>query len=118
MPTAFRFCKLAVQESISTAIGPESEGNVTDTGQPDTTLTAPILSTDSAVWFSAYGFGWGYCAFSLPYGAVCEQLGATNESAKQVLLAFELGKRRILKAVEHKTLPGSGERMMLSAAEL
>ena len=72
--------------------------------QPRTNLTAPILSADSTLWFSAYGFGWGYCAFALPAEAVCEQLGAANETAKQLMLAFEPGKRRILQAVEHRVL--------------
>ncbi|MFM0632457.1 hypothetical protein [Paraburkholderia xenovorans] len=86
--------------------------------QPCTNLTAPILSADSTMWFSAHGFGWGYCAFALPAKAVCEKLGAANETPKQLMLAFELGKRRLLQAVEQKALPGTGERIALSAAEL
>ena len=43
-------------------------------------ITAPILSRDALVWFSAYGFGWGYRAFALPYEAVRRQLGARDES--------------------------------------
>jgi hypothetical protein len=45
---------------------------------PDTDLTAPTLLPIWAVWFSAYGFGWGYCAFALPAEAVCEKLGTAN----------------------------------------
>jgi hypothetical protein len=86
--------------------------------QPRVNLTAPILSVDSTLWFSAYGFGWGYCAFALPPDAVCEQLGAANETAKQLMLAFELGKRRVLQAVEHRALPDTGERITLSSADL
>lgn len=86
--------------------------------QPRTSLTAPLLSADSTVWFSAYGFGWGYCAFALPAEAVCEKLGAANESPKQLMLAFELGKRRLLQVVEQKALPGTGERITLSPADL
>jgi hypothetical protein len=86
--------------------------------QPCTNLTAPILSVDSTMWFSAYGFGWGYCAFALPAEAVCEKLGAANETPTQLMLAFELGKRRLLQAVKQKALPGSGERITLSAADL
>ncbi|MFM0176842.1 hypothetical protein PQR52_00050 [Paraburkholderia aspalathi] len=86
--------------------------------QPGTNLTAPILSSDSAIWFSAYGFGWGYCAFTLPSEAVCEKLGAGNEAAKQLLLAFELGRRKLLQAVVQKALPGTGERIRLSADDL
>ncbi|WP_168787468.1 hypothetical protein [Paraburkholderia aromaticivorans] len=86
--------------------------------QLSTNLTAPILSADSTLFFSVYGFGWGYCAFALPSRAVCEQLGAADETAKQLMLAFELGKRKILHAVGHKALPRSGERLTLSAGDL
>lgn len=81
-------------------------------------FTAPILSTASALWVSAYGFGWGYCAFTLPADAVCEQLRAADTAAKQLLLAFELGKRRVLQTIERKALPGTGDRIILSAADL
>jgi len=86
--------------------------------QPETHITAPILTTDSSVWFSAYGFGWGYCAFALPAKVICEALGAANETPKQLILAFELGKRRLLKAVAEKALPSTGERITLSAADI
>jgi len=86
--------------------------------QPLPTLTEPIFCCDSTVLFSAYGVGWGYCAFALPAQAVCEHLGAANQSTKQLLLAFELGKRRILQAVARKALSDIGERVMLSAADL
>ena len=86
--------------------------------QPLTKLTAPLFSADSTLWFSAYGFGWGYCAFALPAEAVCEKLGAANETPKQLMLAFELGRRRLLQAVAQKALLGTGERIVLSAADL
>lgn len=86
--------------------------------QPRTALTTPLLSADSTLWFSAYGFGWGYCAFALPAEAVCEKLGAANETPKQLMLAFELGKRRLLQAVEQKALPVTGERITLSTDDL
>ncbi|TDN62551.1 hypothetical protein B0G77_6128 [Paraburkholderia sp. BL10I2N1] len=97
---------------------PLQHGTVIAMDQPGTSLTAPFLSADSAIWFSAYGFGWGYCAFSLDSEVVCEQLGAANETSKQLMLAFELGKRRLLQAVEKKALPGTGERITLSAEDL
>ncbi|WP_166678910.1 hypothetical protein [Paraburkholderia sp. BL6665CI2N2] len=86
--------------------------------QPQPNFTAPIVSADSTVLFSAYGFGWGYCAFTLQSEAVCEQLGAADGTAKQLLLAFELGKRQILQAVERNAVPGAGERVALAAADL
>jgi hypothetical protein len=39
-----------------------------------------------------------------------------SETPKQLMLAFELGKRRILQAVDQKALPATGERITLSAA--
>jgi hypothetical protein len=35
-----------------------------------------------------------------------------------LLLAFELGKRKLLQAVMQKALPGTGERIRLSADDL
>jgi hypothetical protein len=49
---------------------------------------------------------------------ICEALGAANETPKQLVLAFELGKRRLLKAVAEKALPSTGERITLSAADI
>lgn len=86
--------------------------------QTGITLTAPILCPDSTVWFSAYRIGWGYCAFMLSSEVVCEKLGAANVTAKQLVLAFELGKRRLLQAVAQKAHLGTGERIQISAADL
>ncbi|WP_199731124.1 hypothetical protein [Paraburkholderia sp. RAU2J] len=87
--------------------------------QPRTVITAPIHCADSAVWFSAFGFGWGYRAFALPFEVVCEELGARNETAHQVRLAFELNKRRILRAVQqYGAASATGERITLSVADL
>jgi hypothetical protein len=84
----------------------------------DTRLTAPILSSGPTLWFSAYAFGWGYCAFEVTSDVVCEQLGAADVTSRQLLLAFELGKRRILQAVERKAFPHTGERIALSSVDL
>lgn len=87
--------------------------------QPRLVITAPILFADSAVWFSAYGFGWGYRAFALPFEVVREGLGARNETAQQVRLAFELNKRRIVKAIQRRVaLSATDERLTLSVADL
>ena len=80
-------------------------------------LTKPILTTNCDVLFSVYEFGWGYCSFELAPQAVCEHLGAADESRKQLLLAFELGKRRILQVTKGKLLPETGERVRLSGAD-
>ena len=87
--------------------------------QPRTLITAPIHYADSAVWFSAYAFGWGYRAFALPFEVVCEELGARNETEQQVRLAFELNKHRILRAVQqYRAASATGERVTLSIADL
>ncbi|MEM5456436.1 hypothetical protein VSR69_16600 [Paraburkholderia phytofirmans] len=85
---------------------------------PGTAPTSPIISRDAAMWFSAYGFGWEYCAFALPAETVREKLRAASETPRQLTLAFELGRLRILQAVQQKTLPATGERAELSAADL
>ncbi|SIT41462.1 conserved hypothetical protein [Paraburkholderia piptadeniae] len=95
-----------------------SDGKVLAKDQPETQFTEAIITADSSVWFSAYRFGWGYCAFALPAEVVCEGLGAADESPKQLVLAFGLGKHRIRKAIAEKRLPGTGERITLCAADL
>jgi hypothetical protein len=72
-------CKVAVQHFDVTL----SSTQVNVMEQPRTVITAPIHCADSAVWFSPYGFGWGYRAFALPFELVCEELGARNETAQQ-----------------------------------
>ncbi|HXZ08152.1 MAG TPA: hypothetical protein VEI25_08850 [Paraburkholderia sp.] len=86
--------------------------------QPTIHLTEPILSADSSLWFSAYCFEWGYCAFSLPSEVAREKLGAADASPKQLVLAFALGKHRIERLVEQKYLPQVRERITLEAADL
>ena len=81
---------------------------------PTPRITAPSISQDGSIWFSAYAFGWGYCAFSIPTKAVCEQLGAADTSEKQLMLAFELGKKRICEVVEQTYIPDTGDRVTLS----
>lgn len=85
--------------------------------QPDVGITRPILSDDAAVWFSAYGFGWGYRAFAIPFEVVCAELGATDPVPRQVLIAFELGKRRILQTIDQQPPSYTGERVTLSASD-
>jgi hypothetical protein len=82
-------------------------------------MTAPLLSRNAAVWFSVYGFGWGYRAYALPHDAVCARLGANDTSEHQIRVAFELGKWRILRAVEPSTVtPYDGERIALEPEKL
>lgn len=76
-------------------------------------ITAASISHDASIWFSAYGFGWGYCAFSIPSEAICEYLGAADVSAKQLMLAFELGRKRISRSIEQIEIPETGDRVIL-----
>jgi hypothetical protein len=86
--------------------------------QPQVQLTSPLLVNDSALWFSAYGFGWGYRAFELRSDVICQYLGAANDSPKQLLLAFQLGKPRLLAAAERKEAPPTGDRIELTGEDL
>jgi hypothetical protein len=84
---------------------------------PPVSITSPSISYDASLWFSAYKFGWGYCAFSLPVETVCEHLGAADASARQLVLAFELGRKRIVKAVEQVAIPMTGDRVVLGSLD-
>jgi hypothetical protein len=90
---------------------------MTEPEPPEVQLTEPMLSSESEIWFSAYSPGWGYCAFVLPPEAVCEELGAADKSRRQLRLAFELGKRQILRVINDRACPATGERIRLSAAD-
>ncbi|AME26896.1 hypothetical protein [Burkholderia sp. PAMC 26561] len=76
-------------------------------------MTEPIISYDESLWFSAYGFGWGYCSFSIPIKSVCEYLGAANATTRQLMLAFELNKQRISKVLEQIEIPETSDRVSL-----
>lgn len=76
-------------------------------------ITEPIVHEGEEIWFAAYGFGWGYRAFSLPADLACEKLGAAGISDSQLQLAFQLGQRTIRNAVELTPAPAKGERAFL-----
>lgn len=83
--------------------------------QPMILITEPALSHESAVWFSAYGFGWGYRSFAISYEAIRESLGAGDTTDEQIYLAFQLGQRQIIKAVLQNASPCyRGQRISLS----
>lgn len=85
--------------------------------QPTIAITRSTPSDTRAIWFSAYGFGWGYRAFELPFEVACEKLEASNPTAKHSLLAFELGRRQILRVVDRDSGRYNGERLTLSAQD-
>jgi hypothetical protein len=76
-------------------------------------ITSPIIREDGEIWFSAYGFGWGYCAYSLSAEVVCNELGAASQTPSQLLLAFELGKIKLSQVVLDIPIPEDGERVAL-----
>ncbi|MEW6346669.1 MAG: hypothetical protein AB1704_39070 [Pseudomonadota bacterium] len=76
-------------------------------------VSVPTVRSDAAIWFSAYGFGWGYCAFEIPPSIMRANLGAADSTPKQLMLAFELGKHAIARAIESKNLSATGERIAL-----
>jgi hypothetical protein len=49
---------------------------------------------------------------------MCEGLGAADQTPRQLVLAFELGKHRLRKAIAERQLPRTGERITLCAADL
>ncbi|XUW89972.1 hypothetical protein OH764_08005 [Burkholderia sp. M6-3] len=86
--------------------------------EPLILMTVPVLSNDCAVWFAAYGFGWGYRAFAISYEAVVDSLGAADATDAQIRLAFQLGRRHILRAVQqYGSIPYEGQRIRLSLDE-
>ncbi|SIT39981.1 conserved hypothetical protein [Paraburkholderia ribeironis] len=86
--------------------------------QPHIDISRPILVGSSTILFSAFGFGWGYCSFALPVKVICEELGAADTSARQLALAFELGKQRIQRAVQQRAIFGHGRVIRLSSVDL
>jgi hypothetical protein len=86
--------------------------------QPRIDISRPILLDNSTMLFSAFGFGWGYCSFTLPIEVIRKELGAADASKRQVTLAFELGKQGILRAVEQRAIFAQGKPIELSSADL
>jgi hypothetical protein len=83
----------------------------------DLVFTEPVFVPEDGIFFSAYGLGRGYCAFTLTYDAVCQKLGAGDCDSEEVLLAFELNQPRIARAIDTKHLPRDGRRVTLDARD-
>jgi hypothetical protein len=75
-------------------------------------LSHPVFSDDE-IQFSAFGLGWGFCAYSLPAHLVVERLGAANATERQLNLAFQVNRQRIMQAVVEAGLPEPGKRVIL-----
>ena len=80
-------------------------------------LTRPMVH-DEAIWFAAYEFGWGYRAFELSASIAQSELGAVDTSARQLTLAFELGRQRIAGAIAPMISGYEGERISLRTGDL
>jgi hypothetical protein len=105
------FCRIAVPSFM-----PDPPGRIMR--QAGIQVTRPILHDDASVWFSVFGFGWGYRAYAVSVDTVCKELGAANTTPGQIGIAFELGKQKILRAIEQLTPTGEGKRVNISPAEL
>jgi len=82
------------------------------------TISKPVVLPDASVWFSAYAFGWGYRAFSIPAEVLREQLGAADTTRSQLALAFELGRKRISLSIEKCSSADAGERIALRTLDV
>ncbi|MGG1944693.1 hypothetical protein AB1286_07780 [Trinickia sp. NRRL B-1857] len=80
-------------------------------------LTSALVQ-QSTIHFSAYEFGWGDCAFAIPHGVAQSELGAADESPKQLTLAFELSRPKLQKMLSLRTFDCQGKRISLSVADL
>lgn len=86
----------------------------------DTTLIRigrPFFDRENTLYFSAYAFGWGYCAFSLDPEVAHEVLGSIDQSPRQILLAFAIGQVKIRKAVHRAARQQDGQRIRLTAGD-
>ena len=61
-------------------------------------LSQPTVA-NGQIHFSAFGPGWGFCAYTVPANVVMKHLGARDPSAAQLRLAFQLNRQRIVAAV-------------------
>ncbi len=84
---------------------------------PAVKLSRPMVHGE-ALWFAAYEFGWGYRAFELPADLARRELGALDASERQLTLAFELGRQRIVGAIAPMNSEYQGKRISLKTGDL
>lgn len=84
---------------------------------PAVKLSRPMVHGE-ALWFAAYEFGWGYRAFELPFSLAQRELGAVDTSERQLTLAFELGRQRIVGAIAPMNSAYEGKRISLKTGDL
>jgi len=61
--------------------------------------------------------GRGYRALAIPFDVVHGELGAADTTTKQLFLAVELSKSRILQAIDRRPSPNAGRRILLSVGD-
>ncbi|MEZ2354740.1 hypothetical protein [Caballeronia sp. RCC_10] len=84
--------------------------------QPLIKITEPSVRHGCIVQFSAYGFGWGYRAFSVSLARVCKPpLHALEMTSGEVLAAFVSRRSEVLPAiVQLEVFPDAGQQTWLS----
>lgn len=81
-------------------------------------LTAPTVTGDDSIWFTAYAPGWGYAAYALPATTLREKLGAAGSQPQQLLLAFELSRHRLVRAITQRLPAPPGVRTTLTSNDV
>ncbi|MFM0053018.1 hypothetical protein [Caballeronia grimmiae] len=84
--------------------------------QPLIKITEPLVRHGCIVEFSAYGFGWGYRAFSISLEGVCKPpLHALEMTNGEVVAAFLSRRSEILRAiVQLEVFPDAGKQTWLN----
>lgn len=81
-------------------------------------LSAPTLNGTASIWFAAYAPGWGYAAYALSADTLRERLGAAGSQPQQLLLAFELGRQCLVRAIQARLPAPPGVRTTLTPKDL
>jgi hypothetical protein len=81
-------------------------------------FTPPVFSPAQCIQFSVFGVDSGYRSFALSADTVRRQLGARDESRDQLLLAFNLNKPRIARAIEHLSPCENGHPRIIGPGDL
>lgn len=81
-------------------------------------VSEPFMSSGSEVWFTAYGFGWGYRAFSVSIEKRSRSGPPGDDAARHMRAAFRSQRRRIIEAVRsYESVSYEGQRIRLSLTQ-
>ena len=81
-------------------------------------FSPPVFTHSEGVHFSAYHMTWGYRSYTLSVDTVRAQLGASDDSREQVLLAFGLNQPRIARAIENLPASEDGHPTLIRPSDL